>query len=176
VPDAGSPLLVALAGLPGSGKTTVARALALELGAVHVRIDVIETALATSGAVSLEEHPALGYRVAYFEAIEQLRSGRNVIADSVNPIQVTRDAWRWVAAEGGARLLEVEVVCSDPEEHRRRVEARVADIPGHVEPTWDEVVVREYEPLELGAAAFRVDTSVDTNAAVSEVLQHLASP
>ena len=163
-------LLVALAGLPGSGKTTVARPLAREFGAVHVRIDVIETALETSGAVSLVEHPALGYRVAYFEAIEHLRSGRGVIADSVNPIAVTREAWRWVASEGAARIVEVEVVCSDPEEHRRRVEARIADIPGHVEPTWAEVVSREYEPLELGPAAFRIDTARDFTEALVQVV------
>jgi predicted kinase len=163
-------LLVALAGLPGSGKTTVARLLARELGAVHVRIDVIETALETSGAVSLVEHPALGYRVAYFEAIEHLRSGRGVIADSVNPIAVTREAWRWVASEGAARIVEVEVVCSDAAEHRRRVEARIADIPGHVEPTWAEVLSREYEPLELGPAAFRIDTARDFTEALVQVV------
>jgi predicted kinase len=174
MPDAGSALLVALAGLPGSGKTTLARAVASELGAVHIRIDVIETALETSGAVSLEAHPELGYRVAYFEAIEHLRQGRHVIADSVNPITVTREAWRWVASEAGAQIVEVEVVCSDPTEHRRRVEARVADISGHVEPTWNDVVTREYEPLKLGPRALRVDTTHGVDAAVTEVLAALS--
>ena len=169
-PDAGSPVLVALTGLPGSGKTTVARELAAELGAVHVRVDVIETALETSGAVSLEENPALGYRVAYFEAREHLRNGVSVVADTVNPIAITRDAWRGVATESGARLVEVEVVCSDATEHRRRVEARRADIPGHVEPTWDEVVAREFEPLELGPTALRVDTATSAHGDVAAVL------
>lgn len=170
MPDAGSPILIALAGLPGSGKTTVARALARELGAVHIRIDVIETALETSGAVSLEEHPSLGYRVGYYQAIEYLRSGCSVVADTVNPIAVTRDAWHWVASEAQAPVVDIEVVCSDPIEHRRRVEERVADIPGHVEPTWDEVITREYEPLETGPTAFRVDTAAGAGAAVDEAL------
>lgn len=151
----------------------MARAVASELGAVHIRIDVIETALETSGAVSLEEHPELGYRVAYFEAIEHLRRGRHVIADSVNPIAVTREAWRWVANEAGAQIIEVEVVCSDPVEHRRRVETRVADIPGHVEPTWSDVITREYDPLELGQRAVRVDTAHGIEGAAMEVLAAL---
>ncbi|MES1169469.1 MAG: AAA family ATPase, partial [Leifsonia sp.] len=77
---------MALTGLPGSGKTTVARELAARLGAVHVRVDVIETALETSGAVSLGDHPELGYRVAYALAGDHLRSGVSVVADTVNPI------------------------------------------------------------------------------------------
>jgi len=170
MPDAGSPVLVALAGLPGSGKTTVARALARELGAVHIRIDVIETALETSGAVSLEEHPSLGYRIGYTQAIEHLRSGFSVIADTVNPIAITRDAWHWVASEAQAPVVDIEVVCSDPVEHRRRVEERIADIPGHIEPTWDEVITREYEPFEVSETAFRVDTAAGTEAAVAEAL------
>jgi len=38
-------LLVVLSGLPGVGKTTVARDLAVASGAVHLRIDSIEQAL-----------------------------------------------------------------------------------------------------------------------------------
>src|ERR1700678_2552178 len=45
---------------------------------------------------------------------------------------------------GIANILEIEVTCSVPEEHRRRVEARAADIPGMKMPTWADVVAREY--------------------------------
>ena len=38
------------------------------------------------------------------------------------------------------------MVCSDPEEHRRRVETRGTDVAGLVKPAWDDVVAREYEP------------------------------
>jgi hypothetical protein len=38
------------------------------------------------------------------------------------------------------------VVCSDPAEHRRRVESRLPDIPGHVLPIWDDVMQQHFEP------------------------------
>jgi hypothetical protein len=39
-------------------------------------------------------------------------------------------------------------VCSDPEQHKRRVETRASDVEGLRPPTWQEVVSREYEPWE----------------------------
>jgi predicted kinase len=45
-------VLIILAGLPGTGKTTIARLLARRLGAVHVRIDSIEQAIRDSGGVA----------------------------------------------------------------------------------------------------------------------------
>jgi predicted kinase len=42
-------MLVVLSGLPGVGKTTIARELARATGAVHVRIDAIEQALRNAG-------------------------------------------------------------------------------------------------------------------------------
>ena len=138
-------MLLIFGGLPGVGKTAVAAGMARDIGAVHLRIDSIEQAMRNSGVtVSGPE----GYEVAYAVAADNLAIGRTVVADSVNPIEITRAAWRDVARRAGSRYVEIEVVCSDSSEHRRRVETRKADIAGHRLPTWREVCDREYEPWE----------------------------
>jgi len=73
-------------------------------------------------------------------ARDQLANGVDVVAECVNPLKLTRDAWRAI----GPRVLEIELVCSEPGEHRARVEGRVADIAGLRLPTWQDVVEREY--------------------------------
>lgn len=157
-------MLIILGGLPGTGKTTVARELARQLDAVHVRIDSIEQAIRDSGIADGPMNDA-GYRVGYAVAEDNLRVGRLVIADSVNPLPASREAWRAVAKRAGTRALDVEMICSDPERHRERVETRVADIPGHRVPTWQEVVDRDYHPwqgdrLVIDTAFLRVEQSV----------------
>jgi predicted kinase len=136
-------MLLVFAGLPGTGKTTLSRELARELGAVHVRIDTIEWALREALP---RDQPIddLGYRVAYAVAEDNLRLGRMVVADSVNPLTITREAWHGVAGRAGVPFIDVEIVCSDRAEHRRRVESRAPDIAGHKLPSWSEVVAREY--------------------------------
>src|SRR5262245_60760138 len=129
-------MLMVLSGLPGVGKTAIARQLARVTGAVHLRIDSIEQALRVAGWRVEGE----GYGVAYVVAEDNLLLGRTVIADCVNPWPLTRDAWRAVAARSGVRVLDIEIICTDQDEHRRRVESRVADIGGHALPTWQEVV------------------------------------
>ena len=135
-------LLIALAGLPGTGKTTLAREVCRRLGAVHLRIDTIEQALAGGGMADVG--PA-GYIVAYGLAEDNLRLGHVVVADSVNPLQVTRDAWRAVADRAQAPVVEVEIVRSDLADHRHHVETRSVDIPGLVPPSWEAVVNRAYD-------------------------------
>ena len=137
-------MLVVLSGLPGAGKTTIARVLARRTGALHVRIDSIEQALRRAGL----DVEAEGYAVAHAVAEDNLRLGRLVIADCVNPWPLTRGDWRMVAVRAGTDAIDVEVVCSDADEHRRRVEARDADIAGHRLPTWAEVLARDYRPWE----------------------------
>jgi predicted kinase len=103
-----------------------------------------------------------GYRVAYMIASDNLRLGRTVIADSVNPLQITRDAWRAVAVGIEAKVIEIEVICSNTTEHRRRVESRHTDIPGLSLPTWQEVAAREYHPWDRARIVIdTADTSVD---------------
>jgi predicted kinase len=154
-------MLVVLSGLPGVGKTTIARQLSVSLGAVYLRIDTIEQALRNAG-VKVEGE---GYAAAYAVAEDNLRLGRIVVADCVNPWPLTRDEWRSVADRAGVRAVEIEVVCSDADEHRRRVESRSADLPGHQLPTWREVVERDYRPwsrdrLVIDTAQVGVEESV----------------
>ena len=138
-------MLIVFGGLPGAGKTTIARELARQLAAAHLRIDTIEQALRDCGAVghSMDD---TGYRVAYAVAADNLCIGRTVIADSVNPLPVTRNAWVEVAGRSGVKVVEIEIICSDAIEHRKRAEARRPDIPGLKLLTWEEIVSREYHP------------------------------
>jgi predicted kinase len=83
-------MLYILAGLPAAGKSTLAKHLAQEQRAVHLRIDTIEQALRETGSpVNGPE----GYVVAYGVAADNLRLGLSVVAHSVNPLQITRGDW-----------------------------------------------------------------------------------
>ena len=140
-------MLIVFGGLPGTGKTTLARLVAQQKRAAYLRIDSIEQAIRASGMLAGEVGPS-GYLVAYALAEANLALGQDVVADSVNPLAVTRSAWRRAAANASSFCVEVEVVCSDPVEHRRRVETRKADIAGFRVPSWDDVQQRAYDPWD----------------------------
>ena len=138
-------MLIVLGGLPGTGKTTIAKILAARLPATYLRIDEIEHALRSMPEFERGIGPA-GYVVANALAASNLAIGRHVVVDCVNPVRASRDGWREVASRACLPLLEVEVICSDAAEHRRRIESRLADIDGLELPTWQSVQAHHYEP------------------------------
>jgi predicted kinase len=131
--------------LPATGKSTIADQLARLVHAPYLRVDRIEQAIVDYSSL---EHPigAAGYAVTYALATEQLTLGLDVIVECVNPIALTRDSWVATAADAGAAIVEVEAICSDTAEHRRRVLTRASDVDGLVKPAWDDVLRREYHP------------------------------
>ena len=167
-PAAGAPVLVVVGGLPATGKSTVAGALARRAGFAFVRVDRTEQAIIDSAGLRQPLGP-VGYTVAYGVAAEQIRHGVSVVAECVNPLGVTRDAWRDVADGHGARLVEVELVCTDRAAHGERARTREVDIPGLRLPDWEQITSREYEPWDRDHLV--IDTATRTPAeAVAAIL------
>jgi predicted kinase len=163
-------MLIVFGGLPGTGKTTIARKLAKKIPAVYLRIDSIEQALIRAGISSMDIGPA-GYFVGYAVAADNLRFGLTVIADSVNPLNITRNAWKNVALDVGVRIVEVELICTDTAEHRRRIDSRAADIPDHTLPDWNAVLERQYD--DWGGDHIVIDTAVvSEDDAVNRIIEN----
>ncbi len=147
-------MLYILGGLPATGKTELSKFLASSLGAVHIRIDTIEQELKNCGSNNLYDE---GYKVAFALALENLRNGLSVVADSTNPVPESREAWINVANKAASPYIEIEIVCSNRTEHQQRVENRQTDIPNLSLPTWESVTTREYHPWH--SAGIVLDTA-----------------
>ncbi len=155
------PVLYIFSGLPGTGKTTLAKNLSTKLNATYVRIDTIEQALRNLFGITVEGE---GYALAYQVAAENLRLGMSVVADSCNPLELTRREWEDVASKEKSKFLNIEVKCTDLAEHRSRVESRVSSLAGHEVPSWEDVMNREYHQwrthrLEIDTAKRSVEES-----------------
>ena len=133
--------LIALAGLPGVGKSSIARDLARRFGAIWLRIDSMDQAIWSSGTAPSDLFD-WSYRAAQAIAADNLALGLDVIADCVNVCREAREGWEAAAQRCGAEVRWLEVVCSGPAEHRRRVETRSTDVTGLTLPSWDAVAVR----------------------------------
>ena len=108
--------------------------------------------LANNGA-SLVARGA-GYDLSYAIAEDNLKLGRTVIADSVNPIRITREAWQNIAKRSGIASVDVVVICSDREQHQNRIKARPLETRGS---NWPEIVGGEFDIVD--DAAIVIDTS-----------------
>lgn len=140
-------MLIIFGGLPGTGKSTLAKEISKYFRATYLRIDTIEQEIKNSSS-GVDTVVEAGYLVGYAIAKENLYIGQTVVADSVNPIAITRKAWLDVAKNADVRAVEIEVICSDKKEHQKRVETRTVDIKNLKLPNWQKVLDRKYDTWE----------------------------
>lgn len=152
-------MLIVMAGLPGTGKSTIADELRERLALPLVSVDQIESAVLSAGIDSDQPTGLAAYLVAETLAGNVLESGGSVIVDAVNAVSPAREQWVGLAARYGNALTFIEVICSDPVLHRERLEARKRDLPHVSEPSWHAVEqsLDEYDEwIGPSAAADRI--------------------
>jgi len=131
-------MLIAMAGLPGAGKSTIGQVLAGRLGVPVISVDPIETAILRAG-IGVDQPTGLAaYLVAETLAKAVITAGGGVVVDAVNAVNPAREQWVSLAASLEEPLKFIEVICSDPELHRERIESRERSLP-HLELTWHAV-------------------------------------
>lgn len=151
-------LLIQMHGEPGSGKTTLARALAAQLPAVHLDKDVVMTAIMKARIPREVAGPA-SYETLWDLGRSMIEQGRSVIVDSPAYWPVIEERGRGLAREMGARYVMVETRCNDAEEVDRRLATRERlptnptgrhdwlALPGTREPTRERLVLDSTQPV-----------------------------
>lgn len=149
-------MLIVISGLPATGKTTLAVALARHIGAVHLSVDSVEDALLRCG---LEHGWTTG--VAAYEAVgaaaqQNLSLGLTVVVDAVNDSEAARQVWRDAASRSGVAVRFVLLQPPENADHQRRLRVRRRGLDHVREPSWSQVEVRAAgyeawpgEPLEV---------------------------
>jgi uncharacterized protein len=169
------PTVVAVAGLSGSGKTTVARAVAGELGLRVVSADAVRKSLFgdTKGSAYGEgpygpEANRLTYERLLEEGRKLLTEDGGVVLDATFRREADRAAARLLAAEAGAdwRLIECRLA---PDEARARLERRAAGGEGLSDATWDTHVRQRAEFDAIGETRGATYLPLDAGGEVAEL-------
>lgn len=135
-------VLVVVSGLPGTGKTAVARAVARRLGAAHLSVDPVEDALLGAGLPPDRTTGIAAYEAVRAAAESTLEASTDVVVDAVNDSEPARATWQRAADRAGARLTHVLLTVTDRDEHRRRLADRSRGLTHVPEPTWEQVEAR----------------------------------
>jgi len=175
-PATGQPVLVMLCGLPGTGKSTLARRLADQLPAVSVESDRVRQTLFAPLTYTAEESQRV-HEVCHILIGWYLRHYYHVVYDATNLYEHHRQLAYRLAARNGARLAVAEITASDEVIRERlalrgRRGAHLYTAEDYSDADWQvyERMRRRAEPIQREHIS--VDTSDgDVGRAVSCVLE-----
>ncbi len=135
--------LILFSGMPGSGKTTLARMVARRLGVPAFAKDRVQRVLRDHNLA--EASTGDGYYIILDQADEQLSLGLSVILDATFPLDHFRTVASEIAARHRSKFVALYCYCSDDNIWRERMTQRVQYVPGWKPVGWSDVQrMRDY--------------------------------
>ncbi|MBI5666398.1 MAG: ATP-binding protein [Chloroflexi bacterium] len=137
------PTLILFAGMPGSGKTTLARLVARRLHVPVFAKDRVQRVLRDHHLADASTGD--GYYLILDMADEQLSLGLSAILDATFPLDHFRTTASEIAARYRANFCAIYCTCSDDAVWRDRMKTRVQYVPGWKPVGWEDVErMRDY--------------------------------
>ncbi|MGQ9888666.1 MAG: AAA family ATPase [Aggregatilineales bacterium] len=167
------PTLILFAGLPGGGKTTLARLVAQKLRLPTFSKDRVQRVLRDHHLAA--ENTGDGYYIILDMADEQLGLGVSAILDATFPLDHFRTVASEIAARHSARFCAFYCFCSDDGVWQRRMEQRVQYVPGWRPVGWDDVLRMRAYYQPWGANAVPVDSLRPPEENIVVVMDAIAS-
>lgn len=161
-------MLILITGLPATGKSTVARRLARELGAEILRTDIVRKDLLKTATYS-EDEKELVYRAVFMLADYLIKNDVNVIIDGTFYKYNLRKNAKKIAKKRGKRFFLIETRC--PEDIvLKRLDERKKNLrsPSDADEAVYYKVKKAFEPIKEDHLL--IDTGWNIKDAVKELV------
>jgi predicted kinase len=161
--------LLIIFGLPGTGKTTFARALAANLGLPHFSTDIIRAELGRKQQYGIGDKSFIYARMME-RAQRELQKGRGVILDGTFHREIFREPFTELGGELGIPVKWIEVTAGEDV-----VRKRVSVARPYSEADFDifQKIRSEFEPLKGEVLRLPSDTD-DLPGMVEKTLEFLS--
>jgi len=156
-------------GYPGTGKSTIARAIAAALHAPLIDRDIIrQTAVDIFG--NLPDVGRFSYELMFALTREQLRLGLSVVIDTPLTYHITYEQAKEMACIFSTPLLVVHCQCP-PEVQKRRLEGRKGEVSKFQITSWEEWLRWKPRYEEFEDRGCIIDTSNPLDDSLAKVMR-----
>ena len=166
---AANPVLIAVSGLPGTGKTYLCSKLAERLPVILLESDALRKTLFPVPGYSATESKRL-FKTIYLLMEKFLAKGFSQILDATNLTEKHREYLYSIVDRYHAKLIMVNVY-SPPETVKQRLEKRAEEKGNNSDADWSVYNKMKLSAERIGRNHLLVDTSIDISPALEKIVR-----
>ena len=163
-------MLIMICGLPGTGKSTLAKAVAEKIGAVHISSDTVRMKLLKERTYSEEEKEKI-YDLMLKEAENLLKEGKTIVLDATFYKKKLRELVKGIAEKAESKFFIVECITEENLLKERIFSRKKEETESETDFEIYKKVKAQFEPIEEDHIA--VDTSLPLEKQVELVEQYI---